>query len=75
MGKEDKRFQGYGMLGVVMSAGATMAASVAIGYFIGNWLDNRFGTKPWLTIIMFLLGTAAGLKSLYDLAFPKKGGD
>lgn len=75
MGDEDKRFQGYRMLGLIMSAGATMAASVAVGYFLGDWLDSRLGTKPWLTIIMFLLGTAAGIKSLYNLAFPPKEGD
>lgn len=73
--KNDDKYQGYRSLGLVMSAGFTMAAAVAFGYFAGAWLDKYFGTKPWLTLIMFLLGTAAGLKSLYDLAFPKKGGD
>lgn len=73
--KDDNQFQGYRMLGLIMSASFTMAASVLVGYWIGSWLDNYFGTKPWLTLLMFLLGTAAGLKSLYDLAFPKKEGD
>ncbi len=73
--KEDNKYQGYKAVGLILSAGMTMAASVLFGYLIGSWLDERLGTKPWLTLIMFLLGTAAGLKSLYDLAFPKKGGD
>ncbi len=67
--------QGYRGVGLIMSAGVTMAASVLFGYLAGSWLDKHLGTSPWLTLIMFLLGTAAGLKSLYDLAFPKKGGD
>lgn len=73
--KDDNRNQGYRVVGLVMSASFTMAASVLVGYFSGSWLDKHFGTEPWLTLVMFLLGTAAGLKSLYDLAFPKKEGD
>ena len=70
--KDDDKYQGYKGLGMIMSAGFTMAASVLFGYYAGTWLDRYFGTQPWLTLIMFLLGTAAGLKSLYNLAFPKK---
>ena len=72
---DDNGYQGYKGLGLIMSAGFTMAASVLFGYFAGSWLDKYFGTKPWLTLIMFILGTAAGLKSLYNLAFPKNEGD
>jgi len=73
--KDNNKYQGLKSAGIVMSAGMTMAASVLFGYFAGAWLDKYFGTKPWLTVIMFLLGTAAGLKSLYHLMFPKKEGD
>lgn len=72
--KNDNKYQGYKSLGMIMSAGFTMAGSVLFGYFAGSWLDKYFDTSPWLTLIMFLLGTAAGLKSLYDLTFPKKRG-
>ncbi len=73
MKKDD--YQGYKAVGMIMSAGFTMVASVLFGYYAGTWLDGYFGTKPWLTIIMFLLGTAAGMRSLYNLTFPKKGED
>jgi len=72
---DDNKNQGYKSVAVVMTAGMTMAASILVGYFAGTWLDKYFGTKPWLTIVMFFLGTAAGFKTLYDLAFPKNGGD
>jgi ATP synthase protein I len=71
--KDNNEYQGYKAVGLIMSAGMTMAASVLAGYFLGSWLDKYFGTKPWLTLVMFLLGTAAGFKFLYDQAFPKKG--
>jgi ATP synthase protein I len=38
--------------------------SIALGYGAGWWLDQRFGTEPWLQIIGFLIGTAAGLAQI-----------
>lgn len=70
--QNDNDSQGLKMVGQILSAGFTMVTAVAVGYFAGNWLDNYLGTKPWFTIVLFLLGTAAGLKSLYELSLPKK---
>lgn len=38
--------------------------SIAIGYGAGWWLDRYFGTEPWLQIVGFLLGAAAGLAQI-----------
>ncbi|MDI9467679.1 MAG: AtpZ/AtpI family protein [Syntrophomonadaceae bacterium] len=46
----------------------TIAASVALGYFGGRWLDTRFDTEPWLTVAGFLLGVATGIKVMWDRA-------
>jgi ATP synthase protein I len=45
---------------VLGGAGFTMAAAVAVGALLGNWLDHRWGTQPWLLVVGFLLGTVAG---------------
>jgi len=58
-------------LGKALAMGTNMAASLAVGYFLGAFLDKRFGTEPWLTLIFFLLGTATGLKMMYETAFGK----
>ncbi|MDD2585154.1 MAG: AtpZ/AtpI family protein [Syntrophomonadaceae bacterium] len=44
----------------------TVAAAIALGYFGGRWLDGRFDTEPWLTIIGFLLGVATGIKAMWE---------
>ena len=44
----------------------TIAASVAVGYFGGKWLDNRFETDPWLTLVGFLLGVMTAGKVMWD---------
>lgn len=45
---------------VFSGAGFTLAAAVALGALGGNWLDHKLGTAPWLLIVGFLIGTAAG---------------
>ncbi|MFW6437433.1 MAG: AtpZ/AtpI family protein [Armatimonadota bacterium] len=42
--------------------------SVAIGYGFGWWLDQRFGTEPWLQIVGFLIGAAAGLVQILQIS-------
>jgi ATP synthase protein I len=44
--------------------GLSVALSIFIGLAIGVWLDKRFGTSPWLTIIFLLLGIAAGYRNI-----------
>lgn len=48
--------------------GIEMGAAIFIGYGIGWWLDKKFETKPVFTLVMLLLGIAAGFKALYRVA-------
>ena len=41
-----------------------MALSIFIGLAIGVYLDRKFDTSPWLTLIFIGLGIAAGFKNL-----------
>lgn len=34
---------------------------VIIGYGAGWWLDSKLGTRPWLAVILTLVGLAAGI--------------
>ncbi len=47
--------------------GIQFPVAMAIGYFWGKWMDGLFGTKPWLTIIFFIFGLAAGFVNLFRL--------
>jgi len=60
-------------LGNAVSMAASFAASVALGYFAGSYLDSRLGTAPYLMLILLLLGVATGLKIMYEQAFGKRG--
>ena len=46
------------------SIGFSVALSIFIGLGIGVWLDRRFETSPWLTLIFLGLGIAAGYRNI-----------
>ena len=45
-----------------------LVAAVAVGTIIGFILDTLFDTKPWLIIIFFFLGAAAGMLNVIRAA-------
>ena len=55
-------------MGSAFKLGTELVAAVAIGTIIGFILDGWFDTKPWLIIIFFFLGTAAGILNVIRTA-------
>jgi len=54
-------------LGLTGGIGAAMAASILGGYFLGRYLDAKFGTAPWLLILTLLLCMTAGFLEVYKI--------
>ena len=50
-------FTSFREIGPFLTLGIQLAGAVALMFFLGRWLDQRWGTAPW----MMLLGTAFGL--------------
>jgi len=48
-------------LGVFGGLAFTLGLTTAAGAFLGHYLDQRWGTVPWLTLAGTLAGMAAGL--------------
>ncbi len=46
--------------------GIHLVTCTFVGLIIGYFLDKWLGTKPWLTMIFFFLGIAAGFKNMFD---------
>ena len=55
-------------MGSAFKLGTELVAAVVVGTIIGFILDNWFDTKPWLIIIFFFLGTAAGILNVIRTA-------
>ena len=58
-------WNGIGRYGTV---GLELVLSVLLGLFGGQFLDKRFHTAPWLTLIGLSYGIAAGVRGLYRAA-------
>ena len=55
-------------MGSAFKLGTELVSAVAVGTIIGFILDSWFDTKPWLIIIFFFLGTAAGILNVIKTA-------
>lgn len=62
MKRENRRY--IRELAYYSSLGLSVALSIFIGLFAGVYLDRRFDTTPWLTIIFLFLGIAAGFRNI-----------
>lgn len=51
--------------GMALRVGIEMAGTLAVGVAIGWGLDRWLGTKPWLLIVFFFIGAAAGVLNVY----------
>jgi len=63
----DKEKRGM-FMGNAFKLSTEFVAAVVVGTIIGFILDSWFGTKPWLIVIFFFLGSAAGMLNIIKVA-------
>lgn len=52
-------------LNMAMRVGVELVAALIVGGGIGYLLDMWLGTRPWLLVVFFVLGAAAGMLNVY----------
>jgi len=57
-------WKGFYLIGTL---GFVIGISLMVGVGVGVYLDNRWHTKPWLTIVGILIGLAAAFVGASDL--------
>ena len=50
-----------GAYGSYLTLGLQLAITVVVFFFLGRWLDARFGTDPWLMLAGLAVGIGGGL--------------
>ena len=55
-------------MGTAFKLGTELVSAVLVGTIIGFILDTWFDTKPWLIILFFFLGSAAGILNVIKVA-------
>ena len=61
------RSSGYSgsALGFAFRIGIELVSALVVGVGIGWLLDYWLGTQPWLLLLFFVLGAAAGIMNVY----------
>ena len=62
MKKETRQF--WRELAFYSSIGLSVALSIVIGLVIGVYIDKKYNTSPWFTLIFLCLGIAAGYRNI-----------
>ena len=65
---EKKNQEPSSNIGQAFKMSTELVSAVAVGTIIGFILDSWFDTKPWLIIIFFFLGAAAGMLNVIRAA-------
>jgi len=52
--------------GTAGTLGLHIVSAIIVGLVIGYFLDDYFGTKPWMIMIFFLVGVVAGFKMVFE---------
>ena len=65
--KEDPPYEGLRSAGLLLAIPTILIVSPLVGFFIGNWLDRRFNTSPWLVIVGLILGFVAAGRETYRI--------
>ena len=60
--------QNTSFIGTAFKLGTELVSAVVVGTILGFILDSWFDTKPWLIIIFFFLGSAAGIYNVIKAA-------
>ena len=66
--KDQKNPKSSSNMGTAFKMSTELVSAVAVGTIIGFILDNWFGTKPWLILIFFFVGVAAGIMNVVKTA-------
>ncbi|MBN4083125.1 AtpZ/AtpI family protein [bacterium AH-315-B06] len=62
---KSKQAEAQGGLGFALRIGTDLVAALIVGVGIGVLLDYWLGTKPWMLVLFFLLGAAAGFLNIF----------
>lgn len=60
-----ERLSRGGGLAMALRIGVELVAALIVGVGIGVLLDRWLGTAPWLMVLFFVLGAAAGMMNVF----------
>lgn len=63
----NKSRRDLGQLSLLASVPTILIAGPLVGFFVGQWLDKKLGSEPYLMILGLILGFVAAGVEIYNL--------
>lgn len=73
--KPDDKRQVFAAFSLVGTIGINMVATVAVGLFLGRWIDGWLDTSPWCTVAGIVFGMITGLWTTYKRVKDAESGE
>ena len=54
-------------IGALTAVPIILVLGPLVGYFAGDWIDRRFNSYPWATIVLLILGFVAAGREIFKL--------
>jgi len=67
-GKPKNKTKQYQALAEASALGFMFPLAIGIGFAWGWWMDGKFGTFPWLTVLFTAFGVVAAFINLFRFA-------
>jgi len=65
--ESDPKFSGLRTAGYLLAIPGLLIVAPLVGFFAGRWLDGKFRTLPWLSLIGVVLGFIAAGRETYQI--------
>ncbi|MFH1335528.1 MAG: AtpZ/AtpI family protein [Candidatus Zixiibacteriota bacterium] len=65
--KTDDKYSTYRQIGILTTIPFLLAVGPVLGYYIGEFLDRKLNTTPYLMIVFIIFGFVASGKGVYNL--------
>jgi ATP synthase protein I len=64
--------EGYRKASPYIAASTSLVAAVGVFTGVGIWLDKKFATSPWLTLLGVIIGMTGGFISFFKTVLGKR---
>jgi ATP synthase protein I len=65
--KTDDKYSTYRQVAILTTIPILLAVGPILGYYIGDFLDKKLDTAPYLMVVFIFFGFVASGKGVYDL--------
>jgi F0F1-type ATP synthase assembly protein I len=65
--KKENKYSSYKQVAILTTLPIILAVGPILGYFLGNYLDKKLNTSPYLMILFIIFGFVASGRQVYNL--------